>query len=379
MYIKKQKYKVVLFLKNRGDSELLKPGLFLYGRIDENLKKIFLAPYKPSIPYIKKTAIIQPENNWCLASPLLVNLYFQNSKCTARAFLENEWKHLPVEIVYSSTLNARTPFKQAELDYLSAQKVLIFGAGSGGSKISVALASAGVGHITICDPQSLEWANVFRHEGDIRDIGKSKAYIAAEKIYWRNPSIKVECYCENIFDREHDFIENLFHANNLIIADTDDNAIQLLICEFACRHKRPFLSGGCYESARGGEVFYNLPGMNMPCLACLRSGLKQPSREANIDYSTADGPDDYQGQPGLHAMIDFITSPMIIISLAMLLRNIPDSQLGKLIRPDKNYLLIGGALGAGYYRFKKPFDVFYQPLNGPRKDCPVCGNVYKLK
>ena len=110
----------------------------------------------------------------------------------------------------------------------------------------------------------------------------------------------------------------------------------------------------------------------MPCLACLRSGLAQPEQKGNIDYSTATGPEDYQGQPGLHAMVDFVTCTEILICLAILLREMSDSQLTRLIDPKQSFLLVGGALGAGFYRFKKPFDIFFQPLSGPRKSCLVC-------
>jgi hypothetical protein len=136
----------------------------------------------------------------------------------------------------------------------------------------------------------------------------------------------------------------------------------------------PCVFGGCYEEARGGEVFFTLPNERMPCLACLRAGLAQPQTHNQIDYSTATGPEDYEGQPGLHAAVDLVTCVEIQICLGILLRNSPTSQLARLIRPEYNFLLIGGALGTGFYRFKKPFDIFFQPLRGPRKTCPVCQN-----
>jgi len=48
--------------------------------------------------------------------------------------------------------------------------------------------------------------------------------------------------------------------------------------------------------------------------------------------------------------------------------------LAKLIDPHFNFILVGGALASGFYRFKKPFHIFFQPLKGPRKDCLVCGD-----
>lgn len=145
-----------------------------------------------------------------------------------------------------------------------------------------------------------------------------------------------------------------------------------MINEIAHRVQAPCVFGGCYEEALGGEVLFTLPGENTPCLSCLRGGLKQPEQKGAIDYSTATGPEDYQGQPGLHAMVDFVTCTEVIICLAILLQSVPGSRLAQLIDPKRNFLLVGGALGEGFYRFKKPFDVFFQPLSGPRKSCLVC-------
>ena len=119
----------------------------------------------------------------------------------------------------------------------------------------------------------------------------------------------------------------------------DKRAVQLLIDEFTQKLKIPAVFGGCYEEALGGEVFFTLPDEQMPCLACLRGGMQQPEQRGNIDYSTATGPEDYQGQPGLHAMVDFVTCTEILICLAILLREIPNSQLAQWIDPKQNFLL----------------------------------------
>lgn len=119
-------------------------------------------------------------------------------------------------------------------------------------------------------------------------------------------------------------------------------------------------------------MLFTLPGEKMPCLCCLRGGIRQPERRNDIDYSTATGPEDYQGQPGLHAAVDFVTCIEVQICLGILLKESKTSKLAQMIDPARNYLLIGGALAKGFYRFRKPFDIFYQPLSDPRKNCSVC-------
>ena len=130
------------------------------------------------------------------------------------------------------------------------------------------------------------------------------------------------------------------------------------------------------NSARGGEVLYTLPDEGTPCLACLRAGLPIPQGEGPFDYSAAAQEEDYQGEPGLSAAVDFITAVEAQIALALLLRG-SDLALAKSIHPKYSFILVGGALAAGYYRFSRPFQIFFQPLKGPRPDCPICQDSHQ--
>jgi molybdopterin/thiamine biosynthesis adenylyltransferase len=371
----KNRYQGILFLKNEHDSRLLKPGAFLYGQVIESTKRIFLTPYKPLIPSIKKLEIIQTKSGWELESPLLINVSYSHGKAIGRGFFKDQWSKFPIQTVFSSALYERTPFKKSEMEHLGNKKVLLFGCGTGGSKIALELARAGISFLTLCDPDRLEYANVSRHEGDLLDVGKYKTHLTAERVYRINPSIQVACYSEDVFDRKYEFVRDLFRSHDLVIAATDSTSVQLTINEMTQQVKVPCVFGGCYEEALGGEVFFTLPNEKTSCLCCLRGGLKQPERKGSIDYSTAIGPEDYQGQPGLHAMVDFVTCTEILICLAILLLNADGSRLGQWLDPKQNLLLVGGALGAGFYRFKRPFDIFFQPLSGPRKNCGVCRGV----
>lgn len=364
-----------MFVKNENDLKLLRPGTFLYGQIIESTKRIFLTPYKPPGQSMKKIGIIQAKYDWELKTPLLINVSYSHEKAIGRGFFVNQWVRFTIKIVLGSVLYERTPFKKAEMEHLANKKVLLFGCGTGGSKIAMEMVRAGVSYITLCDPDKLEFANVSRHEGDLFDVGKYKTDLTAERMYRINPSAKIMCYSEDIFDREYDFIKDLFESHDLIIASTDKTSVQLTINEIAHKTKAPCVFGGCYEEALGGEVFFTLPDENTPCLCCLRGGLKQPETKGSIDYSNAASPEDYTGQPGLHAMVDFITCTEILICLAILLRDAQGSQLGQWLNPKQNLLLVGGALGNGFYRFKKPFDIFFQPLSGRRKNCTICKDV----
>ena len=371
----KKQYKCRIFLKDETDMQLLISGKLLYGKIIESTGIIFMTPYKPPAKTLPLIGVVQEKSEIENENPLLINVCVKANSIIASGFINNQHIQLPVEIVYKSTCFARTPFKQSEMDMLWNKKVLILGAGTGGSKIAVELTRTGIGTIGLCDPDYLDFANISRHEGDLWDVGKPKIQVAAERMYRINPTIKIIQYPENIFDKSIEEVKEIFAGNDLIVAATDARAIQLLINELTHNLGIPCVFGGCYEEALGGEVFFTLPDENMPCLACLRGAIKGPEQKSKIDYSSVTGPEDYQGQPGLHAAVDFVTCIEIILCLAILLRESPSSKLARIIDPNRNFLLIGGPLAEGFYRFKKPFEIFYQPLSGPRKTCIVCQDL----
>lgn len=277
------------------------------------------------------------------------------------------------EAKYRQDLYARTPFSSRVMDFLWRTRVGILGVGSGGSTLALELARAGVGELRLADPQKLELANISRHELSIGSVGRNKAEGVAEQIHYINPYIKVKVFpCDVLADDAGREREQFFDGLDLIIGATDKTAIQLSINREGVGRGVAMVFGGCYESARGGEVLFWLPGKNTPCLECLRGGLSQPEQSGKIDYSTATSPDDYEGEPGLHAAINLITNIEAELALGVLLREEASSELGKLIDPTQSYLLIGGARAQGFYLFRKAFDIFWQPLKGQRRDCGAC-------
>lgn len=277
--------------------------------------------------------------------------------------------------VSAAELYARTPFSPEALARLGQACVAIFGLGSGGSKLALDLAKAGVGRFRLVDPARLEARHVSRHQASLKDVGRWKVEAVAEILLGHNPLATVDCYPLDPFDAECEVEpESLLQGADLAIGATDRTSAQLHLNALAWRLGVPAVFGGCYEAARGGEVLFTLPGEKTPCLACLRAGLPPPEREGPFDYSAALGPEDFRGEPGLGAAVDLVTDVETQIALGLLLRG-SDSALQQLVSPQRNFLLVGGALAAGFYRFKRPFHVFWQPLVGPRPGCPVCAGA----
>lgn len=78
----------------------------------------------------------------------------------------------------------------AELS-MGKKHVVVLGCGSIGSEVADALASSGVGRLTLVDPETLEVENVFRHALGRFYVGKGKAQALAVHLRGRFPGVEV--------------------------------------------------------------------------------------------------------------------------------------------------------------------------------------------
>jgi molybdopterin/thiamine biosynthesis adenylyltransferase len=282
------------------------------------------------------------------------------------------WMKSATSDIAVDELNSRTPFSPNSLEKLRNSRVGIVGLGSGGSKVAVDLAKANVGEFVLIDPARFQAHNASRHVATLLDVGRYKVDAVSDQMLLHNPYIKIQAYAVDCWHPESKVSFNQLIAGcNLVVAATDQTEVQLAINETTWSMKIPTIFGGCYETAKGGEIFYTLPEEGTPCLACLRAGFLPKKEAGPFAYSSAVSTEDFQGEPGLGTAVDLVTDVEAHIALAILLQG-TGASLAQLISPQFNFLLVGGALAAGYYRFKRPFQIFWQPLAGRRPDCDVC-------
>lgn len=240
--------------------------------------------------------------------------------------------------------------------------------------MAIGLARSGVEKFRLIDPDRLSVENISRHECDLTDLGRFKVDAIKDRILRINPFANVETYNYDVLDKIH-ILKKIFDGASLVIGATDRQSAQLMINKECWNYGVPALFGGCYDEARGGEILFVIPGKTKVCLECLYGAFKRPKKLGKIDYSTAKGPEDYTGEPGLNAAINLVTDVAQQYAIALLLRN-EDCAMAKLIDPKRNLLLIGGALGAGYYVFKTPFHFIAPPFKGPWEKCSTCQNTH---
>jgi molybdopterin-synthase adenylyltransferase len=147
---------------------------------------------------------------------------------------------------------------------LKKAHVFIAGAGGLGSPVSLYLAVAGVGTITIVDMDVVDQTNLNRQilHSD-RDIGKKKTVSAEEKLSAINPDIRINAIDTRIDETNAGRL--IGNADGIVDA-MDNYPTRYLLNDVAIRKNIPLFHG----AIRGfyGQATTILPGKT-PCLKCI--------------------------------------------------------------------------------------------------------------
>lgn len=146
---------------------------------------------------------------------------------------------------------------------LRASRVLVCGAGGLGSPCLLYLAAMGVGHIGICDGDTVSLSNLNRQLLYCRkDLGGQKAEAAAAFLAARYPDTRFTVHPDYLTDANADALCAAYD----IAADCLDNRDARLTLNDAClRTAKPFVHGGV--TGFSGQVTTVIPGKTA-CLRC---------------------------------------------------------------------------------------------------------------
>jgi adenylyltransferase/sulfurtransferase len=147
---------------------------------------------------------------------------------------------------------------------LKKAHIFVAGAGGLGSPVSLYLAVAGVGTITIVDMDLVDQTNLNRQILHFdRDIGKKKTASAKEKLQEINPDITVHAIDVKI--DETNAADLLGEADGIVDA-MDNYPTRYLLNEVAIEKEIPFFHGGIHGFY--GQATTIIPGTT-PCLKCI--------------------------------------------------------------------------------------------------------------
>lgn len=144
---------------------------------------------------------------------------------------------------------------------LKAARVVVVGAGGIGAAVIPALAGAGVGRLTIIDPDRADLSNLHRQPiYRSRDAGEPKAALAAQFVRRLNPFVEVAGVEQALGS---DNAEALLGGHDLVIDGTDNFATRLAVSDACVALDLPLISAAAAQWQGQVGLF-----VGRPCFRC---------------------------------------------------------------------------------------------------------------
>jgi sulfur-carrier protein adenylyltransferase/sulfurtransferase len=147
---------------------------------------------------------------------------------------------------------------------LKEAKVLVIGAGGLGCPVLLYLATAGIGNITIIDPDTIDISNLQRQVlYTHNDIGKHKATVAAQKLIEINKHISVNAIVDQL--GKQNAIE-LISQHDLVIDGSDNFSTRYLVNDACVITQKPLVFGSIFKFEGQVSVFNFNNGPTYRCV-----------------------------------------------------------------------------------------------------------------
>ena len=151
-------------------------------------------------------------------------------------------------------------------DKLLAAHALVIGAGGLGSPVALYLGSAGVGRITLVDPDTVDLTNLQRQIAHSQArIGQPKVTSAAAAIHALNPGAQVDTLVQRA---DAALLDHWVPQADVVLDCSDNFATRQLVNTACVRHRRPLVSGAAI-GFDGQVSVYDSRQPDAPCYACL--------------------------------------------------------------------------------------------------------------
>jgi molybdopterin/thiamine biosynthesis adenylyltransferase len=145
-------------------------------------------------------------------------------------------------------------------------RALIIGLGGLGSPAALYLAASGVGHLTVCDNDTVDFSNLQRqiiHRTS--SVGQTKVASAQAALYDINPDIE----CVGLPIRADEEQLNELVASSDVVLDCSDNFDTRYAVNRVClRQRKPLVSGAAVQF-HGQVAVYDFRRDDAPCYNCL--------------------------------------------------------------------------------------------------------------
>ena len=139
---------------------------------------------------------------------------------------------------------------------LLCARALVIGAGGLGSPVALYLASAGVGHITICDGDKVDLTNLQRQiVHRTHSIGRTKVDSARATLAEINPEARVVALAERVGGER---LDELVDSADVVVDGCDNFATRHAVNRACVKFRKPLVSGAAVaiegQRAAAGDV-----------------------------------------------------------------------------------------------------------------------------
>lgn len=154
-------------------------------------------------------------------------------------------------------------------------KVLLFGAGGLGSPVAMYLVAAGIGELTIVDPDKVDITNLQRQIlHTTKDVDKNKVDSAKQALVEINPLTKIRTFKTTL---ENELLEKEIDACNVVV-DATDNFQSRFAINAACVKTKTALVSGAALRFEGQVCVFDMQSASA-CYQCLFPKFGEESRE----------------------------------------------------------------------------------------------------
>jgi molybdopterin/thiamine biosynthesis adenylyltransferase len=150
---------------------------------------------------------------------------------------------------------------------LNRSHALVIGAGGLGSPVLLYLAAAGVGTITVVDPDDVEMSNLQRQIAHTTArTGQAKVDSAKVAMLAINPDITIHTLCEAATSAN---LSPLVLQADVVLDCTDNFATRHAINATCVAHSKPLVSGSVIRMDGQLSVYHHGANQDSPCYACV--------------------------------------------------------------------------------------------------------------
>ncbi|PGK52235.1 hypothetical protein CN918_31075 [Priestia megaterium] len=171
---------------------------------------------------------------------------------------------------------------------LQTKHVAIIGLGAVGSPIALELTKAGVGELTLVDPDRVSIGNIVRHVSDINDVGVSKVLAVSNACKRHNPSIAVNTHREWWGWINETYVTQSLKGVDLVICCIGHTPNERYINDLTRRLEIPTIYAYASAGAISGRIF-SVKGSGNGCYHCHQyaiGGNKVPSLRQPSEVTT---------------------------------------------------------------------------------------------